>query len=97
MPSAGVAIRLRRIQDDEDGQDELAGPEKTPVAKRFRKYTGEDGGQGGDVDVGWHRANKNESFEEMVATSVKAFVGLIYQEEVSARYWLKSSSSLSPV
>ncbi len=85
-------------EEDEEGQDGQGSgrPEMTPIARRFRKYTKDDkeGKRDGDVsgggrkvgeveDKAWHRTNKKESFEEMVATSVRAFVGLIYQEQVS--------------
>ena len=76
MPSAGVALRWRK------GVTRSGEPEKTPVAKRFRKHSAEDDSGGEQVDGAWHRIRKKESFDEMVATSVKAFIGLIYQEQV---------------
>ena len=76
MPSAGLALRWRKRVE------RSAEPEKTPVAKRFRKYSAEDESAGEQVDEAWHRLRKKDSFEEVVATSVKAFIGLIYQEQV---------------
>lgn len=85
--SAGVTVRWKRAGDE--GQGPGDGPESTPVARRFRRF-----GKGGRseeeaevkvqevVDKSWHRRDKRESFEEMVAMTVKAFVGLIYQEQV---------------
>ncbi|CAD6573809.1 MAG: hypothetical protein TREMPRED_000920 [Tremellales sp. Tagirdzhanova-0007] len=75
MPSAGLALRWRKRVE------RSAEPEKTPVAKRFRKYSAEDESAGEQVDEAWHRLRKKDSFEEVVATSVKAFIGLIYQEQ----------------
>jgi len=98
MASAGVALRWKKEEVVVDG------PERTPVAKRFRRFRGKQSGQGldrsagqeaqetGQEDQAKHRTHGRESFEEMVATSVKAFVGLIYQERVS---WKKPSSNLS--
>ena len=90
MISAGVALRWTRTGERErDGAREQ--PERTPVAKRFRKYVGDEA-VGGEDDKAWHRTNKKESFEEIIATSVKAFVGLIYQEQVSGVVLLQTPS-----
>jgi len=100
MPSAGVALRYRRAQGDDEGDGigvgEVGEMDKTPVAGRFRKYaaTGK-GDNGGGADSGWYRGSKKETFEEMIASSVKAFVGLIYQEQVSLYHiYLRSCLTL---
>ncbi|KAK4685359.1 large subunit ribosomal protein L44, partial [Tremellales sp. Uapishka_1] len=49
-------------------------PETTPVAKGFRKH-----------EEGHRRWEKKATFEDAVASTVRAFVGLIYQEQVSRR------------
>jgi large subunit ribosomal protein L44 len=83
--SAGIAVRYHRTRVDEGGVPD--GPETVPGARRFRKY--EDAGSEGSERLrelriaDKRRARNREGFEDVVASSVRAFVGLIYQEAVS--------------
>jgi len=79
----GVGVRWRR-------PDVEVERESTPIAQRFLKYQGEKGHR---------RHEKSDNFEDVVAGVVKAFVGLIYRERVSAfsrslSFALLSSTSL---
>lgn len=49
--------------------------ETTPVARRFQPFTG--------AEKGHRRHEKKDNFEDVIAGAVKAFVGLIYREQVS--------------
>jgi large subunit ribosomal protein L44 len=60
--------------------------ERMPVARRFKKYEVEE--ETNEVEL----ESRRESFEEVVATAVRAFVGLIYQEQVSASHGVILSS-----
>ncbi|OXG90535.1 hypothetical protein C345_01691 [Cryptococcus neoformans A2-102-5] len=77
--SAGVAVRWSKTAVAErnwrDTKGEAAqGPLKVPVGKRFRKYIKEE-----DQDVTVQA--RRETHEDVVASAVRAFVGLIYQEQ----------------
>lgn len=79
--SAGVAVRWSKTAVAErnwrDTKGEAAqGPLKVPVGKRFRKYIKEE-----DQDVTVQA--RRETHEDVVASAVRAFVGLIYQEQAS--------------
>ncbi|XAO23413.1 hypothetical protein I312_102191 [Cryptococcus bacillisporus CA1280] len=77
--SAGVAVRWSKTALAErnwrDTRGEPAqGPLKVPVGKRFRKYIKQE-----DEDVTVQA--RRETHEDVVASAVRAFVGLIYQEQ----------------
>ncbi|KGB77700.2 hypothetical protein CNBG_3538 [Cryptococcus deuterogattii R265] len=77
--SAGVAVRWSKTAVAErnwrDTRGEAAqGPVKVPVGKRFKKYIKEE-----DQDVTVQA--RRETHEDVVASAVRAFVGLIYQEQ----------------
>ncbi|ADV21257.1 hypothetical protein CNC05030 [Cryptococcus gattii WM276] len=77
--SAGVAVRWSKTALAErnwrDTRGEAAqGPLKVPVGKRFKKYIKEE-----DQDVTVQA--RRETHEDVVASAVRAFVGLIYQEQ----------------
>lgn len=79
--SAGVAVRWSKTAVAErnwrDTRGEAAqGPVKVPVGKRFKKYIKEE-----DQDVTVQA--RRETHEDVVASAVRAFVGLIYQEQAS--------------
>lgn len=79
--SAGVAVRWSKTAVAErnwrDTRGEAAqGPLKVPVGKRFRKYIKQE-----DQDVTVQA--RRETHEDVVASAVRAFVGLIYQEQAS--------------
>ncbi|KAE8540093.1 hypothetical protein D1P53_004031 [Cryptococcus gattii VGV] len=79
--SAGVAVRWSKTALAErnwrDTRGEAAqGPLKVPVGKRFKKYIKEE-----DQDVTVQA--RRETHEDVVASAVRAFVGLIYQEQAS--------------
>lgn len=79
--SAGVAVRWSKTALAErnwrDTRGEPAqGPLKVPVGKRFRKYIKQE-----DEDVTVQA--RRETHEDVVASTVRAFVGLIYQEQAS--------------
>lgn len=67
----GVTVRWRRSAREED----VGSPETTPVAGRFAPFTG--------GEKGHRRHEKKDNFEDVVSAAVKAFVGLIYREQVN--------------
>jgi large subunit ribosomal protein L44 len=89
--SAGIPVRFHRTREDQSGHSgrgEVSdGPEKIPSARRFRKF--EEGAKERSDELEGRRildkrkARNREGFEDVVASAVRAFVGLIYQEEVS--------------
>ncbi|WWD17918.1 hypothetical protein CI109_102363 [Kwoniella shandongensis] len=89
--SAGLAVRWSKTaiaeqawRDRREG-DVSTGPEKVPVGKRFEKFVKnqqQEGEEGASATGGQKsRKGKREGFEGVVASSVRAFVGLIYQEQ----------------
>jgi hypothetical protein len=73
---AGVPIRWKR---------QMMGVEPLPVARRFRRYVKAQAAEEAEGEVG-HGApgqERKEGWEHVVASCVKAFVGMIYQEQVS--------------
>jgi len=86
-PSSGIAVRYHRTRQQVMGEDLEFEIPKIPVARRFRKY--EEGGAERTKELDGmriadkRRARNREGFEDVVASSVRAFVGMIYQESVS--------------
>ena len=69
---AGVPIRWKRQMMD---------VEPLPVARRFRRFVkASQEAEGGDAIQGGQE--RKEGWEHVVASTVKAFVGMIYQEQV---------------
>jgi hypothetical protein len=79
MASSGVVVRWQRSIRAEEA-------EPLPVAPGFR---------GGEEEEGHRRWEKRESFQDAVAGTVKAFVGLIYQEQVSSMRPARQSAFIS--
>ncbi|WVF70596.1 hypothetical protein IAT40_005388 [Kwoniella sp. CBS 6097] len=87
--SAGLPIRWSRTvlmeknwkERMEDGVGSSSFPEKTPVGRRFQKFVKKNGGEDGEVVGDNGKRGKRESFEDVIASTVRAFVGLIYQEQ----------------
>lgn len=69
--SNGVTVRWRRSARDEEAEVET-----TPVARRFEPFVG--------GEKGHRRHEKKDNFEDVISAVVKAFVGLIYREQVSS-------------
>lgn len=65
----GVTVRWRRSERDDEQQIET-----TPIARRFQPFIGSEKGH--------RRHEKKDNFEDVIAGAVKAFVGLIYREQV---------------
>ncbi|WRT64117.1 uncharacterized protein IL334_001046 [Kwoniella shivajii] len=80
--SAGLPIRwsktalMEKNWQEKNHDQPSIGPEKVPIAKRFEKFLG----KGEPKDRGLKRI-KRESFEDVIASTVRAFVGMIYQEQ----------------
>ncbi|KAK8865897.1 hypothetical protein IAR55_001045 [Kwoniella newhampshirensis] len=90
--SAGVSVRWSRTSmmekawKDRRENDVAKGPEKVPVGRRFEKFvstiaTKDNNGEDAGAISGDRRNGKREGFESVVASTVRAFVGLIYQEQ----------------
>ncbi|WVQ97330.1 hypothetical protein IAU59_004441 [Kwoniella sp. CBS 9459] len=89
--SAGLPVRWSRtvlMENNwkmrmEDGVGSSSFPEKTPVGRRFEKFVKKGGNsvQDGEVVGDNGKKGKRESFEDVIASTVRAFVGLIYQEQ----------------
>ncbi|WWC99659.1 hypothetical protein V866_006563 [Kwoniella sp. B9012] len=87
--SAGLPIRWSKVYlQEKNYQDNIRGenvpskgPEKVPVARRFQKLLEKKENEEKDMseEIGGRR--NRESFEDVVASTVRAFVGLIYQEQ----------------
>lgn len=67
----GVTVRWRKLDQVEQPQAET-----TPVARRFQPFTSAG-------EKSHRRHEKKDNFEDVIAGTVKAFVGLIYRERVS--------------
>lgn len=65
-----MTVRWRKPERDDEPR-----AERTPVAKRFQPFIGSEKGH--------RRHEKKDNFEDVIAGAVKAFVGLIYREQVS--------------
>ncbi|EIW72611.1 hypothetical protein TREMEDRAFT_70764 [Tremella mesenterica DSM 1558] len=72
-PTGGVTVRWVRPQEE---IGEMERKDVVPLASRFKRFVGNQEGEG---RVGAKK--KRESFEDVVADTVRAFVGLIYQEK----------------
>ncbi|OCF39515.1 hypothetical protein I317_06674 [Kwoniella heveanensis CBS 569] len=89
--SAGLPIRWSRTvlmernwkERMEPGVGSSSFPEKTPVGRRFQKFVKKSSrGDEAEAVVGDNgKKGKRESFEDVIASTVRAFVGLIYQEQ----------------
>ncbi|WVW82268.1 hypothetical protein I302_104274 [Kwoniella bestiolae CBS 10118] len=85
--SAGLPIRWSKVyiqeknyQDNVQGENVPSrGPEKVPVARRFQKFLERDNKDESESES--RISKRRENFEDVVAATVRAFVGLIYQEQ----------------
>ncbi|WVQ85540.1 hypothetical protein IAT38_007706 [Cryptococcus sp. DSM 104549] len=83
LASAGVPVRWSRTAIAEEswrktrGQT-ARGPETVPVGQRFQKYAKEE--EDGDVEIS-SAFEKKDDHEDVVASAVRAFIGLIYEEQ----------------
>ncbi|ORY28982.1 ribonuclease III domain-containing protein [Naematelia encephala] len=75
LQSAGIPVRWRRTQRYEDE----GGPERIAFGRRFRRHM-EGQARLEEIEEQGARSKRVEGFEEVVAATVRAFVGLIYQE-----------------
>ena len=77
-PTGGISVRFHR-SDTTAREEQEAEIEGLPIAGRFKKYIPRP------EDPGRRRSERQDSFEDVVASAIRAFVGLIYQEKVSPR------------
>ncbi|WVR05867.1 hypothetical protein IAU60_002893 [Kwoniella sp. DSM 27419] len=90
--SAGLPVRWSRTAVMEKNWEERRGlnvdtafPEKVPVGRRFEKFVKKaspnEAQHDGQPQGSYRREKRRENFEDIVASTVRAFVGLIYQEQ----------------
>lgn len=85
MASAGITVRWKRLGEGDDGA------EGVPIGDRFQPLIRRDERE---VELGLHkRWLKRETYEDVVAGVVKAFIGLIYQEQVRSRLHILGEDS----
>jgi large subunit ribosomal protein L44 len=83
----GISVRYHLTRTALEVEEPQARAETVPSARRFRKY--EEGQEERRKELeelriaDKRRSRDREGFEDVVACSVRAFVGLIYQEMVS--------------